>query len=212
LSGGVPASILSCDLAGRDDTGVLLMDLDDILLEAEEQMEKTAEFFRHELRTVRTGRASVGLVDHLKVEVESYGATMTLRELANIAVAEGNTIVIKAFDPSTLKDIERAIEKSELGINPQNDGRMIRLPVPPLSTERRNQLVGHVKQLGEQQKVAIRNARRDANKALAAAEKAKELTEDDVKNGEKQVQELTDQYCGQIDKLLDEKTKEIMEV
>ncbi len=188
------------------------MALDDILLEAEMLMEKTAEFLKHELRAVRSGRASPGLVDQLKVEVESYGATMTLRELANIGVAEGNTIVIKAFDPSTLKDIERAIEKSEIGINPQNDGRMIRLPVPPLSTERRNQLVAHVKQLAEQQKVAVRNARRDANKALGVAEKSKELTEDDVRSGEKQVQELTDQYCKQIDKLLDEKTKEIMEV
>lgn len=188
------------------------MALDDVLLETEEQMEKTVEFLKHELRAVRTGRATTGLVEQLRVEVESYGSTMTLRELANIGVAEGNTIVIKAFDPSTLKDIGRAIEKSELGINPQNDGKMIRLPVPPLSTERRNQLVAHIKQLAEQQKVAVRNSRRDANKALSVAEKAKELTEDDVKSGEKQVQELTDNYCKQIDKLLEEKTKDIMEV
>jgi ribosome recycling factor len=187
------------------------MALDETLLEAEEQMEKAAEFLKHELRAVRTGRASTGLVDHLKVEVQSYGATMTLRELANLGVAEGNIIVIKPFDPSTLKDIERAIEKSEVGINPQNDGKMIRLPVPPLSTERRRQLAAQVKQLAEQQKVAVRNARRDANKALAAAEKTKELTEDDVESGEKQVQELTNQYCEQIDKLLEEKTKDILE-
>jgi len=188
------------------------MSLDDILLEAEEQMARAVEFFKQELRSIRTGRASVGLVDHLRVEVESYGTTMTLRELANIGVTEGNTIVIKAYDPATLKDIERAIEKSGLGINPQNDGKMIRLPVPPLSTERRNQLVTQVKQLAEQQRVAVRNARRDANKALAAAQKAKQLTEDDVASGEEQVQELTDQYCGQIDKLLEEKTRDIMEV
>lgn len=188
------------------------MDLDEILLEAEEQMEKSAEFLKHELRGIRTGQASAGLVDQLRVEVESYGATMGLKELANIGVAEGNTIVIKAFDPSTLKDIERAIEKSEIGINPQNDGKIIRLPVPPLSTERRNQIVAQVKQLAEHQKVAVRNTRRDANKSLGAAEKAKELTEDDVKSGEKQVQELTDNYCKQIDKLLEEKTKDIMEV
>jgi ribosome recycling factor len=188
------------------------MGLDDILLEAEEQMEKSTDFLKHELRAVRTGRASVGLVDQLKVEVESYGTTMGLRELANVGIAEGNVIIIKAFDPSTLKDIERAIEKSEIGINPQNDGKIIRLPVPPLSTERRGQLVAQVKQLAEHQKVAVRNARRDANKALAAAEKAKELTEDDVKSGEKQVQELTDNYCKQIERLLDEKSKDIMEV
>jgi len=212
LSGEPLVGILSQGGVRHDLAGVQLMALDDILLEAEAQMEKAADFLRHELRVVRTGRASVGLVDQLKVEVESYGATMTLRELANIGVAEGNIIVIKAFDPSTLKDIERAIEKSEIGINPQNDGKVIRLPVPPLSTERRNQLATHVKQLAEQQKVAVRNARRDANKAMAAAKKAKELTEDDVESGEEQVQELTDQYCKQIDKLLEEKTKEIMEV
>ena len=188
------------------------MALDDILFEAEEAMEKAVDFLKQELRGVRTGRASTGLVDHIKVEVESYGSTMALRELANVGDADGNTIVIKAFDPSTLKDIERAIEKSGLGINPQNDGKMIRLPVPPLSTERRDQRAAHVKQLAEAQKVAVRNARRDANKALAAAEKAKELTEDEMHTGEKKVQELTDTYCKQIDKLVEEKTKDIMEV
>ena len=188
------------------------MALDDILLEAEDAMESPVEFFKQEMRAIRTGRASTGLVDQLKVEVASYGSTMSLRELANVGVAEGNTIVVKPFDPSTLKDIERAIEKSGLGINPQSDGRLIRLPVSPLSTERRNQLVGQVKQLGEAQKVVIRNARRDANKALSAAEKAKELTEDGVKDGEEAVQELTDKYCKQVDKLLDEKTKDILEI
>ncbi len=188
------------------------MALDDILLEAEESMEKAVEFFKSELRGVRTGRASTGLVEHIRVNVESYGSTMTLKELANIGVAEGNTIVVKPFDPSTLKDIEKAIEKSELGINPQNDGKIIRLPVPPLSAERRQQLVSHVKQLAEQQKVAIRNVRRDANKALAAAEKAKELTEDELHQGEKQVQELTDKYIKDIDKLLEQKSQDILEM
>jgi ribosome recycling factor len=192
--------------------GEIAMALDDILFETEEPMEKAVEFLKTEFRGVRTGRATTGLVDHLRVEVESYGATMTLKELANIGVAEGNLIIIKPFDPSTLKDIERGIIKSEIGINPMNDGKIIRLPVPPLSTERRNQLVQQIKQLAEAQKVAIRNTRRDANKALSVAEKAKELTEDDVENGEKQIQEMTDKYCKQIDKMLDDKTKEIMEV
>jgi len=186
--------------------------LDDIVLEAEETMEKAVEFLKQEFRGVRSGRASTGLVETLRVEVESYGTTMTLRELANLAVAEGNVIVIKPFDPGTLKDIQRAIEKSELGINPQNDGKMIRLPVPPLSTERRNQLVSRVKQLGEQQKVAVRNARRDANKLLEAQKKAKVLTEDDVKAGEEQIQKATDEYCRKIDVLVEEKAKEIMAV
>lgn len=188
------------------------MAMDEILLEAEEQMDKAVDFFRQELRGVRTGRASTGLVDTLKVEVESYGSTMSIKELASLAVAEGNTIVIKPFDPSTLKDIARAIEKSEIGINPQSDGKMIRLPVPPLSTDRRNQLVGRVKQLAEQQKVSVRNTRRDANKALDAGKKDKTLTEDEVKSGEEQVQKLTDQYCKQIDEMIEEKSKEIMEI
>ena len=188
------------------------MALDEILFEAEAAMEKAVEFYTHELRSVRTGRASASLVDGLKIEVASYGSTMSLRELANVAVTEGNSIVVKPFDPSTLKDIERGIEKSGIGINPQNDGKILRLPVPPLSTERRNQLVARVKDLAEQQRVSIRNSRRDANRALATAQKAKTITEDDQKGGEKQVQELTDKYCKQIDDLLEAKTKDIMEI
>jgi ribosome recycling factor len=188
------------------------MALDDIVLEAEEQMEKALDFLKQEFRSVRTGRASTGLVDTLKVDVESYGTTMSLKELANLAVAEGNVIVIKPFDPSTLKDIQRAIEKSEIGINPQNDGKMLRLPVPPLSTERRNKLVARVRELAEQQKVSIRNSRRDANKALDTEKKAKVLTEDDVESGEEQVQKMTDEYCKKTDALVEEKSKEIMQV
>ena len=188
------------------------MALDDILLEAEEQMDKAVEFLRQELRGVRTGRASAGLVDTLRVDVESYGTSMALREMANIAVAEGNVIMIKPFDPSTLKDIQRAIEKSELGINPQSDGKMIRLPVPALSTERRKQLVSRIKDLGEQQKVSIRNARRDGNKALDSEEKKKTLTEDDVESGQEQIQKTTDEYIAKVDKMVEEKSKEIMQV
>ncbi len=188
------------------------MPLDDILFEAEEQMEKSVEFLKDEYRGVRTGRASIGLVDGLKVEVESYGSTMTLKELANVAVAEGNVIVIKPFDPSTLKDIQRALEKSDLGINPQSDGKLVRLPVPPLSTERRGQIVGHIKQQAEQQKVAVRNIRRDANKLLEAEKKDKTITEDDLERGQKQVQKLTDDHCQNIDRMFAAKSKDIMEV
>jgi len=188
------------------------MALDDVLLETEEQMEKAVDYLRQEFRGVRTGRASAALVDGLRVEVESYGATMTIKELANIAVAEGNVIVIKPFDPSTLRDVEKGIEKSGLGINPQSDGKIIRLPVPPLSTERRNQLVTRIKQLAEQQRVAVRNLRRDANKAIDGQQKAKTITEDDAESGQDQIQKLTDQYCAQIDKLVDDKTRDIMEV
>lgn len=188
------------------------MPLDEILLTTEEGMQKAADFLKQEFRSLRTGRASTGLVDTLKVDVESYGATLSLKELASLAVAEGNIIVIKPFDPGTLKDIARAIEKSEIGINPQNDGKMIRLPVPALSTERRGQLVARVRQLAEAQKVTIRNARRDANKALEAEKKAKTLTEDDAEAGEGEVQTLTDNFCKEIDRLVEEKSKEIMEV
>jgi ribosome recycling factor len=188
------------------------MPLDEVLLNAEDQMEKAVEFLKQELRGVRTGQATTGLVDSLRIDVESYGSSMTLKELASLAVAEGNVIVIKPYDPSTIKDIHRSIEKSELGINPQSDGKMIRLPVPPLSTERRNQLVGRVKDLAEQQKVAIRNARRDANKALESAKKAKTLTEDDVDRGQKEIQEHTDKYVKEIDRLVEEKSSAIMAV
>lgn len=188
------------------------MPLDEIMLEAEEQMQKAVDFFKQELRGVRTGRASTSLIDGIKVEVPSYGSTMALRELANVGVAEGNTLVVKPFDPSTIKDIDRALDQSELGINPQNDGKIIRLPVPPLSEERRNQLVARVKDQAEQQKVAIRNTRRDANKRIQAEEKEKSISEDDRTGAEDEVQKLTDQYVKTIDSLLDEKTKEIMEV
>lgn len=188
------------------------MALDGLLKGATDQMHKALDHLQQELRGVRTGRASPGLVDGLKVEVSSYGSSMTLKELANIAVAEGNVIVIKPFDPTTLKDIERGIEKSDLGINPQSDGKMIRLPVPPLSTERRNKLVDRVKQVAEQQKVVVRNVRRDVKKAIDTAQKGKTLTEDDAKRGDEQLQKITDEHIKKIDKLVEEKTKDIMQV
>ncbi len=188
------------------------MTLDQISRQSEDTMRKAVEFLKQEFRGIRTGRASPGLVDSLRVEVESYGSSMTLKELGNVAVADGNVIVIKPFDPGTLRDIQRAIEKSELGINPQNDGKMIRLPVPPLSTERRNQLVQRVKQLAEQQKVAVRNARRDANKLIETEKKAKTMPEDVAKGGEEKIQKSTDGYIKEIDALTDEKSKDIMTV
>lgn len=188
------------------------MTLDQVVRETQQQMDKAIEFLRQEFRAVRTGQASIGLVDTLKVDVESYGMSLSMKELANLAVAEGNVIVIKPFDPSTLKDIQRAIEKSELGINPQNDGRMIRLPVPPLSTERRSKLVARVRELAEQQKVSVRSARRDANKTLEAEKKAKTLTEDDADRGQERIQKMTDDCCKRIDAMVEEKSKEIMQV
>lgn len=188
------------------------MPVEPIVRRAEQDMEKAVEHLRHELRGIRTGRASAGLVEGIRVEVASYGSTMSLKELANIAVAEGNVIVVKPFDPATIKDIERGLEKSDLGINPQSDGKMVRLPVPPLSGERRNQLAGRVKQIAEAQKVAVRNARRDAKKALDGELKARTLSEDDVKRGDERIQKVTDEFIRRIDKLVEEKTADIMQV
>lgn len=188
------------------------MAMDEITFGCEEKMDAAVEHLKTQFKGVRTGRASTGLVDSMRIEVPAYGSTMTMKELASVGVAEGNTIVIKPFDPSTLKDIERAIVKSEIGINPQSDGKLIRLPVPPLSTERRNKLAAQVKDMAEQQRIAIRNIRRDGNKAIETAEKAKTVTEDEKKRGQEQIQKLTDDYCASVDKLLEEKTKDIMTV
>jgi ribosome recycling factor len=188
------------------------MTMEEIEFECEERMERAADFFKSELRTVRTGRASTGLVEHLKVHVSSYDSTMTLRELATLSTPEASLIVIKPFDPSTLKDIERAIESSNIGITPISDGRIIRLPVPPLSGERRQQLIQQIRKMAETERVAIRNARRDANKQIDTQEKDGDIGEDDAERCRGNVQELTDKYEKQIDESLDAKTKELEEI
>jgi len=188
------------------------MPMDEIEFEAEESMEKAVDFLHQEYRTIRTGRASTGLVEHLKVEVASYGSTMDLRELAGLSTPEPTLILIKPFDPNTLKDIERAIERSNIGITPINDGRVIRLPIPPLSGERRQQLTQQIRKMAEAQRVTIRNARRDANKAIDAEKKDGTLPEDDAERCHENIQELTSKYEKRIDELVDAKAKEIQEV
>ena len=188
------------------------MPMDEIEFECEDKMERAVEFLRNEFRTVRTGRASVGLVDHLKIPVASYDTTMDLRELATLSTPEPALIVIKPFDPSTLKDIERAIEATNIGITPVSDGRIIRLPVPALSGERRQQLVQQIRKMAEAQRVAIRNARRDANKQIDVEKKKGELSEDDADRCHDNVQELTGTYEKQIDELLGTKSKELEEL
>lgn len=185
------------------------MPLDDILLECEENMESAITYLRQELRGVRTGRASAGLVDHLKVEY--YGSPTDLRQLASINVPEPALIIIKPFDPASIKDIERAIQAANIGITPAVDGKVIRLAVPSLSGERREQLAGQVRKMAETSRVAIRNARRDANKVIDKEEKDSVLTEDDAEKGKEQIQKLTDQYEKKITELVDAKTKEIRE-
>jgi ribosome recycling factor len=188
------------------------MPIDEIMFECEELMEKAVDYLRQELRGVRTGRASPGLVEHLKVPVESYGSTMELRELASISVPEGNLLLVKPFDPSVLKDLERAIQSSDIGITPMSDGKVIRLPVPPLSGERRLKMLAQVRKMGESQKVAIRNVRRDMNRRAETEEKDKKISEDDAEKAQEDIQELTKKYEGQVDAMVTAKAKEIEEV
>lgn len=186
------------------------MDKDEIALEAEEKMEKAVHFLRGEFRTIRTGRASPALLDMIRVDY--YGASTPLRELANISAPEANLIVVKPFDAGCLKDIEKAIIASSLGITPNSDGRLIRLAVPPLSGERRRQLAQQVRQMAEQARVSVRNSRRDANKQFDQSQKDKVLTEDERDAGKKEMDDLTKKYIQQIDDVLQAKTDEIMEV
>ncbi len=176
------------------------------------KMAKSVEFFKQELRGVRTGRATPGLIEHFKVEVASYGSTMELRELATISVPQPTTLLVKPFDPGTLKDIEKALQTSSLGVTPMSDGKAIRLPIPPLSGERRQQLVQQVKKMAEAQKIAIRNARRDANKSIDAQQKDKTISEDQAKDAKDRVQKLTKSHEDQIDEITAAKAKEISEV
>lgn len=186
------------------------MPLDDILLDCEEHMEKTAEHLKQELRGIRTGRASPALVEHIKVDY--YGSPTDVKAIAAISIPEATQILIKPFSPSDLKAIERAINEANIGLTPHSDGKQIRLVLPPLSQERRLQLAGQCKKLAEEAKVAIRNARRDANKIVDTEEKGGILTEDEAEKGREQIQELTKQYESRIDELIEHKKQEIMQV
>jgi ribosome recycling factor len=185
------------------------MNADDILLDSEERMEKAVDVFKHALAGIRTGRANPGLVDSLRVEV--YGSQSILKAIAQVGAPEPTQIVIRPFDPGTIKDIEKAIRTSDLGLNPQSDGRVIRLSIPPLSTDVRRKLVARIKELGEEAKVAIRNVRRDGNKAADQSEKDKILTEDDCKSLKDEIQELTKKYEGIVADLAKGKESEVME-
>lgn len=186
------------------------MDMDDILLDAEERMEKAVSVFTDELKGMRAGTANPGLVENVRVNY--YGSETPLKQLANIGVPDPTLIVIKPYDPSSIEDVVKAIQKSDLGINPQSDGKVIRLVVPGLSEERRNQLVTRIKDMAEDARVAIRNIRRDANKQLDKLEKASEISEDDCERGKDHIQEITDEYSDEIDEMLEKKTEDIMKV
>ena len=185
------------------------MPVDDILLDAEERMDKAVEVLRHALGGIRTGRANPGLVDSLRVEV--YGSPTPLKALASVGAPEPNQIVVRPFDPGTIKDIEKAIQAADLGFNPQSDGRVIRITVHALSTDVRRKMTARIKDLSEEARVAIRNVRRDANKAADGEQTGGELTEDDCERCKEEVQELTKQFETKVGDLARTKESEVME-
>jgi ribosome recycling factor len=182
---------------------------DEILLDTEERMEKAIAVLKHALAGIRTGRANPGLVDSLRVEV--YGSAVPIKQLASVGAPEPTQIVIRPYDPGTIKEIEKAIQASDLGFNPQSDGRVIRLNVPPLSMEVRRKMVTRIRELCEEAKVAIRNIRRDGNKLADQAEKDKDLSEDDRDSAKAEIQEFTKTYENQANDLAKVREKEVME-
>ncbi len=176
---------------------------------AKDGMQKALERLRRELARVRAGRANPAILDDIKVD--SYGTLLPLKQVGTVSVADARLLVIKPYDRNTIAAIEKAINNSQLGLNPNNDGVVVRVPIPPLTEERRKQLVKQVKDAGEEAKIAIRQARRDANDFLKEAEKNKEISEDDLKKGLEQVQKLTDAEIKSVDEMVAKKESEIME-
>ncbi|MCA8999906.1 MAG: ribosome recycling factor [Planctomycetaceae bacterium] len=185
------------------------MEPDEITMDAEERMEKAVEVFRGNLTGLRTGRATPGLVD--SVRVNYYGSPTPLKQMANISVPEPQQIVIRPFDQGTLQEIMKAIQSSDAGLAPNSDGRLIRINVPALSTERRRELTQRVSKFAEEARVAIRNVRRDANKNAESSEKEKMISEDDLKALKDEIQELTKKYENQVNDFAKTKEEEIMD-
>lgn len=186
------------------------MSADEILMSTEERMEGAVKHLASELSGVRSGRASPALVD--KLMVNAYGTQTPIGQLGQIGCPEPRQILIKPFDPSILKDIEKAIQTSDLGLNPSSDGKVIRLNLPPLSEERRKQLAKVVKESGEKTNISIRNVRRDANKEADQAKTDKDLTEDENERVKKDIQDLTKKYETKVKDLVEKKTTDLMEV
>ena len=186
------------------------MNIDEVLFEAEESMERSVEFMNHEFNSIRTGKASPALVENL--DVMAYGSSMKLKQLALISAPEPRLLVIQPFDMSTMRDIERGIKESKLGINPTIDGKLIRLRIPELSEERRITLCKTIKVMAEEARVRIRSARRDGIDGLKKLEKEGKITEDDLRTFEKEVQTLTDKSVKAIDEAVGHKEEEILKV
>ncbi|HDL10100.1 MAG TPA: ribosome recycling factor [Candidatus Omnitrophica bacterium] len=185
------------------------MKVQEIIKSAKTRMGKSIQALETEFATIRTSRATPALVENIKVEY--YGAQVPLKQIASITIPEARMIVIQPWDPNALSEIEKAILKSELGVTPNNDGKIIRIILPPLTEERRQELVKLVKKLAEEAKIAIRNIRRDANEEVRKLEKDSEITEDDRYRTEEEIQKLTDEFIEKVEKVLEIKEKEILE-
>ena len=186
------------------------MAIEDILDTMEEGMMNAEEAMKNDIAAIRTGKASTVLVENLMIEY--YGTNTRLRDIAGLSTPDARTIAIQPWDQSAVHAIEKAIINSNIGISPVSDGKIVRLPIPPLSEDRRIALAKQVKARTEEARVAVRNARRDANEAAKKAQKASEITEDELKMAEKDLQKITDDNCKELDKLLDIKEKELMSV
>jgi len=184
--------------------------LNKIYAELEEKMKKSVESLRRELSGIRTGKATTNLLDGIKVEY--YGNQTALNQVASISVPEHRLIVIQPWEKKMIEEISKVILKSNLGLNPVNDGNVIRLAIPPLTEERRKDLVKLVKKFGEESKVALRNVRREANEQLLKAEKDKQISEDDRRKSQETVQKITDKFIQEVDKVLEAKEAEVLEV
>ena len=182
----------------------------DVKSNASAGMTKALESFKRDLSKVRTGRASLSLLDDVKVDY--YGIPAPLNQVGSLAVPEPRLITIQPWEKNLIGEIEKAILKSDLGLNPNSDGQVIRLAFPPLTEERRKEMVKMVKRMGEDAKVGIRNVRREANDTLKKHEKDKVITEDELKRGEKEIQDVTDEYVSRVDKVIEEKQKDLMEI
>jgi ribosome recycling factor len=182
----------------------------EILKQAEESMLKSIGNLRHELTGIRTGKANPALLDTVKVNY--YGQTVPLKQVANIAVPDARLITVQPWDKTLVPEIEKAIMSSELGLNPQSDGVLIRLPIPPLTEERRKDLVKVVKRMAEDARIAVRNVRRDANEKVKKLEKDHQISEDEMHLRMEEIQKLTDEHIKQIDEIVEVKEKEIMEI
>jgi ribosome recycling factor len=184
--------------------------MEQIIKESNAKMNKSIEAFRHELAKIRTGKATTAILDGIKVDY--YGTLTPLKQMANISVLDAHTLTLSPWDRSTINAIDRAILQADLGLNPQNDGNNIKVPIPPLTQERRKEFVKLIRKFGEDAKIAIRNIRRDANEHLKRKQKEDKISEDLLKEAEQKVQKTTNDHIVEIDHILVHKEKEIMEV